>query len=535
MIISASPADIITIRILDGFEFAGATLSIKAEGPVAEEVLENMGWKEERSETKEVRERLKAVLAERYSSELKLLNLSGLASDPGLKDILEGTTNPAKIFPALMAICDGLFKSPKEKTEAVESVSLADNGLSKVDEVAKLVETFPGLKNLDLSRNSLVDMAALNAWKHQLPELITLMLVGNPIEQQLSILSNDILKLFPNLQIINNVQVRTEEDIAAAKRAAKNMPCPVPIGPADFRDVSQVGENFIRALLPLYDNDRQMLVNTYYDDESRVSIAVNMTAPHDKKLSGVVPKWEVYVKHSRNLNKISHLPTRMTRQYRGQQKIMELWKDLPATKHPDLSLEPLKYTIECNSIPGLVDPSGASAAGVDGLLLVVHGEFEEANPQQSSSDNKAMRSFSRSFILGPGARPHQPIRVISDMLTLRPWSPLAPLAAQQASTVGISEPVQQPNIMPMMNPEQTRQAVAAELMSKTGMNLEYSTMCLEQTGWNLEQAYVAFTENRVRDSIMHYCNELSINMTDRISFHQTHSISSRLMVLGDHG
>lgn len=485
--------------MLEGFGFAGATLSFKPDGPTAEEVLgQTEETEKSTSTTQEVKERLKAILAERYNPDMKLLNLSGLANDAGLREMgmFDGTTTPSKIFPALMAICESLFKTRKDKLEAVESVSLTDNGLATIADVSSLANTFPDLKNLDLSRNSIVDLAALDGWKQKLRGLVTLMLVGNPIEHQLAVYSTDLLKQFPNLQIINNVQLRTAEDIAAAKEASRHVPLPFPIGSADFRDTSQVGETFIRTLLPLYDNDRLALLNTYYDKDSRVSISVNMNAPRDKSSTGEIPRWERYTKHSRNLTKITHLPSRMSRQYRGSQKIMELWQDLPLTRHPDLAVEPLKYNVECNPIPGLVDPTGASPAGVDGLMLTMHGEFEEPNPIPGKSNEKAMRSFSRTFIIGPGASPQQPIRVISDMMILRPWSPLAQAVTQLSPAPTYAQP-QQSNVAPVMSEEQIQQAVAVELMSKTGMTLEYAVLCLKETGWNLDQAMAAFTANRV--------------------------------------
>jgi len=72
-------------------------------------------------------------------------------------------------------------------------------------------------------------------------------------------------------------------------------------------------------------------------------------------------------------------------------------------------------------LPGLADPAGQSIHGVDGLILSIHGEFEEL---PSPSLEKALRSFSRTFVLGPGSPGGPPIRVVSDLLVLRAWAPL---------------------------------------------------------------------------------------------------------------
>ena len=504
--ITASPEDIMTIETLEGFSFAGAPLTFKPIGPLASEILKALDAKlspppTSNPKTEETKEKLKGILATRYNGELKLLNLSDLANDAGLKEmgVFDGTTTTSKIFPALMAICDGLFDTRKAKLDAVLSVTLADNGLSTVSDVFALASTFPDLKNLDLSRNNLTDLKSIDGWKHKFRSLENLMLGGNPIEQQLATLKDDILKRYPNLQILNNVQLRTPEDITAEREARKARSLPIPILEADFRDVAQVGENFIRQFLPLYDTNRTLLVSTYYDVESLVSVSVNMNAPHSKQNAGPIPPWQIYTPQSRNLTKINHLPTRMARQKRGLQQIQELWSTLPATRHPDLQTSSDKYIIECNSLPGLADPSGVNPGGVDGLMLIVHGEYEEPPLDPAKSAGPAMRSFSRTFILGPGAPGNNPIRVVSDMMVLKSWSPLAkPTPMQAPPTTALAPPPQQMMNVPVQLSEQQRQeAIAMQLVERSGMTVEYAVLCLTETGWDLEKAFMAFTANRV--------------------------------------
>lgn len=510
--ITASPEDIMTIETLEGFTFAGSALTFKPIGPLASEIVKALDAKMETttpSKTEETKEKLKGILASRYNGELKLLNLSDLANDAGLKEmgVFDGTTTTSKIFPALMAICDGLFETRKAKLDAVLSVTLADNGLTTISDVFALGSTFPDLKNLDLSRNNLADLRSIDGWKYKFRSLENLMLVGNPIEQQLSTLKDEILKRYPKLQILNNVQLRTAEDIAAARAAMKARPLAIPIQDPSFRDVAQVGENFIRQFLPLYDSNRPQLASIYYDADSVASISVNMVAPHEKQPgSGAIPQWHPYTPHSRNLTKVNHLPSRMSRQKRGLQKIQELWASLPATRHPDLQTSSDKYIIECNPIPGLSDPSGVNPGGVDGLMLTIHGEFEEPPPTPTASTDRAMRSFSRTFILGPGAPGNNPIRVVSDMMVLRAWSPVArpvPMNDQpllQAPPPAVTLAPAQQHMMNAPIPttdQQIQQAMALQLAEKSGMTLEYSVLCLTETGWNFDQAFMAFTANKV--------------------------------------
>ncbi|KAE8452140.1 hypothetical protein EG329_001607 [Mollisiaceae sp. DMI_Dod_QoI] len=488
VIITASPEDIVELQKVDGFTFAGTVLSVKPCDPLSPE--RGAAKKEEAAKTTEIKDKFRQVLAGRYNPDIKLLNLSALAVDATLVEmgLFDGSTNTSKVFPALMAVCDGLFKTRTEKKEAIVSVTLADNNLSNVGDVISLAQTFPDVRNLDLSRNNLVDMKSLDAWRYKFKHLETLMLNGNPIEGQLSTLKDEILKRYQNLSILNNVQVRTPEELAAIKAAAEAAKSPIPIAGPDFRDVAQVGENFVRNFLVLYDSNRAELIASFYDAQSRYSLSIDMSTARSHQNNKPIPPWADYIKYSRNLVKITHPPTRMNRSFKGAEAIKGLWASLPASHHPDLHTQSDRYIIECHSLPGLADPLGQNARGVDGLIITMHGEFEEGN---STAAEKPMRSFSRTFILGPGAPGIQPIRVISDMLALRAWAPLA----QPQPAAYHSPPPQQP-VQMVMSEQQKQEAMAMQLMEKTGMTLNYAGLCLAETGWDLEKAYAAFTANK---------------------------------------
>jgi nuclear RNA export factor len=185
VIITASPDDIAQIQKLDKFTFAGSVLSIQACDPPSPEAKKSGEKKLTVSqETQEAKDRFRAILAARYDANLKLLNLSALALDTGLRQmgVFDGSTTTSKVFPAMMVVCDGLFKTPQEKRDAIVSVSLADNELADVSAVTTLAQTFPDLKNLDLSRNKFMEIKNLNAWRWKFRHLENLVLSGNPIE-----------------------------------------------------------------------------------------------------------------------------------------------------------------------------------------------------------------------------------------------------------------------------------------------------------------------------------------------------------------
>jgi nuclear RNA export factor len=154
--------------------------------------------------------------------------------------------------------------------------------------------------------------------------------------------------------------------------------------------------------------------------------------------------------------------------------------------------------VECHPISGLLDPTGHSLQGVDGLMLMVHGHFEDLD---TTKGPPSKRSFSRTFILGPGAPGGPPIRVVSDMMVLRAFSPLtivetallqAPTQLNQTTPIAQSAPSQM--MQPM--PQPTKEDVIRELIARTQMTPQYAELCLEQTGWDFEKALVAFNENK---------------------------------------
>lgn len=518
------PEDAGRILRLNTFMFAGAALAIEektgaAFGPGKGTADPPTG------ETSEgavgMRQKMTAILNRRYDSELKLLNLSALGKDPELIEMgmFTSVSTESKFFPALMKVCDLIFASPQQKREAVVSVTLASNDLLDVNAVTSLSQTFPDLKNLDLSNNQLKDLHSLSRWRWKFRHLDHLVLTGNPIEAELSTHKDEILKWYPALRILNGVQVRTDDAIAAATKGR----LPLPILPASFRDELSIAENFIKQFFPAFDADRTGLVNGYYDAQSTFSLSVNTSAPRASEQPAGHEKmkplaWDAYIKKSRNLMKITHLPTKMSRAHVGPDAIRDIWLSLPPTSHPDLLAEPHKWLIECHSLPSLPDPTGQSPGGVGGLIVTVHSEFHEIDP--ATAHPTQTRSFDRTFVLGPGPGIGG-IRVVSDLLTLRAWGGSAAWTpeseAQQVTTTPSSPSHSQPQLQPQPQPQASSlpdafgvaapgksddqlqmENMVLELSRVTGMNVEYAALCLEQSGWTLQAALTAFQSAKVR-------------------------------------
>jgi len=467
---------------LNGFAFASAKLAITDHNGSLADALQS------RASAEELKSQLTNFLSQRYIVSGKLLKLDGLAQDQGLVSMgfLESKERAEKLIAVMMKICDDLFKTTKDKMENIHSISLANNGITSVQQVESVAETFPDLLNLDLSGNSISKTSELAKWKGKFRKLHTLYISGNPLNVADPKVRAELVQFFPKLTDINGEQL-TPEHLEQLRNFIK--PRPIPQHGPDFRDVNGRGEEFLVVLFALFDTDRHSLLAKYYDDESQFSLSVDTNAIRDKD-TPVLP-WAQYIQRSRNLTRITSDTARKSRLFTGREVILPIWKELPPTKHPDIKTDTAKFIMDCHILPGLADPHG-QAPSSPGLILLVHGQFEEID---KPTGKHGMRSFSRSIVLGPGKPGGNDIRVISDMLSLRSYNPLPNvLAAPAAPPAAAAAPVvaQAPT-----NEEQLRQAKIVELCKRTNMTPEYSKLCLEETGWDFDRALVVFNEKKV--------------------------------------
>lgn len=477
--IASSKEDAEELIKLNNFSFAGAKLEITdSDGSLAKANAAS-------AEAQDLKNKLTNVLSQRYITDTKLLKLDGLSQDQVLvaMGILESKDRVEKMFRVMMRICDELFKTAKDKMDNIQSISLANNGIENVTQVEDLADTFPDLLHLDLSGNQISTLAQLVAWKGRFPKLETLYLTGNPIPVADLKTRAALLQYFPQLRDLNGEQLTPEhiEQLRAATR-----PTPIPQHGPDFRDANGIGEAFLVDFFAAFDADRHGLLARYYDEESQFSLAVDTNSVRNKDAPQPL-SWATYIPHSRNLTRITTTGARTTRLLTGREAIFKLWNELPATQHPNIKEDISKYIMDCHLLSGLADPTGSSSVGLDGMIISVHGQFEEYD---AASSQRGLRSFSRTFVLGPGRPGNNPIRVVSDMLLLRAYNPLPNIFA-----AGTAQP--EPS-----DDQALRQAKIAELSKQTNMIPAYSEMCLSEVGWDFDRAVAKFHETKVSFSII---------------------------------
>ncbi|KAK5736124.1 nuclear mRNA export, poly(A)+RNA binding protein [Elasticomyces elasticus] len=490
LIVKVAAEDAVGILRMNGFGWAGVNVTIQRLGEPVQEPTKVS------SEAEKTKAMLRGVLERRYDLDSRFLNLSQLAQDEELKNqhIFDSKSTASKFFPAMMRVLELSFDKPEERDAAITSVSLANNDLADLTAVTTLSQTLPKIQNLDLSNNHFAKLESLHSWRRRFGQLQHLILTGNPLEKNEPNFHTEVVNWYPKLRQLNGVQVRTEEDIA---KKSSTVDLPFPIRSPQFQDEGGIAEQFVRTFFAGFDTDRPALVPHYYDEQSEFSYSVNTQAPRDPNEKTAGGEWEGYLKNSRNLKKITQLPARQARKYRGTKAVAEIMAMLPTTKHPDLAVEARKWMVEAKIVPGVPDATGASPAGVDGFLITVHGEFDELKAGQPKR-----RSFDRTFVLGPSGIAG--VRIVSDMLTLRTYGGNQAFEPENfdnwtepTANAPLPEPAA-PGLPAGLSIQQAEQMIN-QLVQQTGLTAGYAKDCFDQVGWNYDGAVEAF--GRVRGQL----------------------------------
>ncbi|GME87548.1 unnamed protein product [Ambrosiozyma monospora] len=318
------------------------------------------------------------------------------------------------------------------------------------------------------------------------------------------------------------------------------MTFPVPTAPMFFEtpDLQKVATNFISTYLQMWDNQRMDLLSLY-TAESQFSFMTD-SIQIGEAANAPVNSWNNYT-GSRNLKKISGTKQRQAKLHIGQEAIGRAFQSLVQTKHT-LQEHPELYSVETTTYPAL-----------NGMHIVVHGEFEETGQplqQQQQGFHKGRghyrsnnpsqqrgilqkRSFDRSFVVVPGNGGS--FLIVSDMLLVKVHSevpawkiaqsqgtpapaavPTTPAAAPSIGVPGAlpTGPTAIPSLAPGgggVNPVATvlppdvaakltpiQQQLILKIMGETKLNVEFTLMLCEQSGWNYEVAGQNFQNSRAQ-------------------------------------
>jgi nuclear RNA export factor len=236
---------------------------------------------------------------------------------------------------------------------------------------------------------------------------------------------------------------------------------------------TDIGVGFLSVFFPLFDTDRQTLLQQYYTPTTLFSLSVDTVTPHEpthhrrgafsgsnqpqtSNLSGYIPQ-------SRNLQRTTTPAARATRLHQGRDQISQAFRNLPRTKHP----------IE-DASAFVADGFQVQIGTIGGIMVSVHGEFYEM-----ADRGEIRRSFDRTFLLGPPAstNPGSQCVVVSDLLVLRPYS-------------GREAWIPEDNAV-------DAQGLLQEMRRRTGLNDHFSGLLLQECNGDIEAGVRRFEEAKV--------------------------------------
>lgn len=488
----------------------------------------------------------KQILSKRYNPQAQFLNLDNLAVDPELQQagIKFNHSREAKELQVIMKIASHYQPVPI-------TISMANNGLDGSHIFASINRYLPNVVNLSLTGNkirSMKDTEIFGGSKWILKKLRELILLDTPLREvavadgKFEDYRNEILRRFPSLEILDNVPVPhmrlglvpTTPHVPLVPNASPSFP--VGMGPNAIAPEMQVFVfTFLERFLAAFDSNRASM-HSVYTPLSTFSFSYDSTIPpqsrqrrflysmpNQKKLD-----WKAWHSAgSRNQMKThnSLLDTR-DKLYTSADDIMVALSVLPPTKH--VVSEGDKFVVDAMQMDLGAGPQ---------LFINIHGEFVE-----EPGNVDGIRSFDRALVLVPapdGSYAKQngwDAMVLSDQLNIRQYSshdswavgPLLTQAEEANNIIGANVPAPVsssrlsgdvpglpttvtpipgtlPTPAPAAPPTETihplladladsQRAAMIEMQKQTGLNFQYTMMCLEANGWDFTLARSNYDE-----------------------------------------
>ncbi|XP_049317860.1 nuclear RNA export factor 2 [Bactrocera dorsalis] len=301
------------------------------------------------------------ALTRRYNGINRQLNLDNFESVEGLENIVINLSSP-KILRRVLTQA-----SRKLLTSCVE-LRLTHNKITNAN-VSKVLNIMSNLKAIDLGNNWILDLE--NVKKLSALGLKTLRLDGNPLCTKYSSAGEyvkAVRRLFPELTKLDNIEIQNKGYLSSQK----NFLC-------DVRGYDFVNE-FVPRFFKCFDShDRSSLKELYHRNAiftfSFKYIVAQMTSQNFKRISK-------YRENCRNILKISDLSRAHTSIFLGANQIMEVFFQLPSTRHDLLTFNTDTMIYNENMI-----------------TLTINGVFYDQAP--SVMDTDILMSFTRTFVLMP--------------------------------------------------------------------------------------------------------------------------------------
>lgn len=412
----------------------------------------------------DMKEKMKLCMAKRYNAVTKALDLTKFHSDPDLQDYFCALYKPVVML--------GVIDIISENIPELEALNIQDNRIHVLTFLKEPIKKLRCLKILYIGNNKLRDISALDALVG-LP-LVELVLEGNPLCD----------KFKDTTVYISEVRSRFNKIL---RLDGKDLPPPIgfdisaedhklPTSLQTFLCNNEGGvivRQFLQQYFELFDSEnRQMLMQAYHQD-ALFSLTCHHTYGQKEKAQNL--HW--YASDNRNLFRVMDPERRSKLLKQGNLAIIAYLKDMPRTAHDILG-----FSVDLTVFTPQM------------LVLTIQGMYKEV---KSDHRNVPIRSFFRTLVIVPNgsgfcianevmhvsnATSEQARMFKATRVPVVPAAPIAPVVP--APEVSLNNSID----------DSMKQQMVEAMATRSGMNIEWSSKCLQETGWDFERATLIFDQ-----------------------------------------
>jgi len=407
--------------------------------------------------SEELIDKIKVVMSKRYDTETKALNLKSFHTD----EAFAGESFYAPLWRT--NVMNKVLTVIIDNIPELKAMDLSNNKLNSTS-----LEFFSTFKNkakdlsiLYLADNKISDTRPLERMKG-LP-IVDLKLTGNQIVSNLaSSYTTSIRKIFPKLQVLDGKELPKEIGFDDDEpTTSSDLPASIP-KMVKNEAAAGVVLTFLEQFFKLYDSDnRQPLLDAYHEE---AMFSLSAYGRHDM-LSAYIPE-------SRNLLRVDYEKKRHDLLRRGRLSVVAFLTKLPKTEH-DMNTFTLDVPFTSESL----------------MTFTVTGCFRERGTKNSN-----IKHFNRCFLVVPQ---NSGFCIINDTLFITAATDLsnrkAFLNPQPTTSTA-------PAVVSQLDPA-AKEKMALAFSEKSGMNLKFSAICLEENNWDFDKAATVFSDAQSRGAV----------------------------------
>ncbi|KAL1766626.1 hypothetical protein HispidOSU_017994 [Sigmodon hispidus] len=396
--------------------------------------------------TSQQMEQLKMAVMKRYDASQKSLDLERIRFD---KDLVNSDIDLMLNRRSCMVTILHIIQS---NIPEVFALNLYDNKLYQLDGLSDVIEKFPQIKILNLSKNKLKSVCELEKIKEL--SLEELWLDGNPFCSRFSDHSgyiSAVRDIFPKLLRLDGkeIMIPTKMDIEVPRLNKEPS--------TDKELIKDLVLRFLKEYYLLYDNGERFRLLDAYHDEACFSLAVPLNF-NDPNLNNL----EEYFKYNRDIKNVQHSYMRMQLLKHTKQDIVDSLSLLPKTQHDLCS-----FWVDLCCHTEMM------------LCFSVNGFFKEVEGKCQG----CVRAFTRIFIATHYSNSR--ICIMNDELIVRNASP------REIQNAFVSSPIENASSNSSLSEKQ--QEMVKSFSVQSGMKPNWAQKCLDDNGWDYTKAAEIFT------------------------------------------